>query len=162
MGAILIGTTAACPVRYGSAFAVAELGAGAVVLLLPLAILLLVPPLIALARGKFNPLEPLYFCLLAYGLLYVAKPAVRLVQGGNFAYGHANFEWAVFVSVLGLVAFYIGYFCPLGPMVAAHVPPMSGEIHFGRLRRLAWIYILIGAAGLWIYMQNSGGWQAFW
>src|SRR5439155_7298596 len=142
-------------------FATTELGQSAVVFLLPLAVLVLIPPLVAMVRGAFNPLEPLYFCLLAYSFVYVAKPATRLIQGDGFAYGQANFEWAVCVSIIGLLAFYIGYFSPLGPWVASCVPPMRREVDQHRFCLCGWVFIFIGGAGLWTYMEHSGGWRTF-
>lgn len=162
IGSIHLGTAGPSALPCGPLLAVSELAPGVLGLLLALALLLLLPPVVAVVRGSFNPLEPLYFCLLAYGFLYVAKPAARLIRGDEFTYGEENFHWAVLVSIVGLVAFYIGYFCPLAPWVASYVPPMSRGIHHDRLCLCAWVFILVGAAGLWTYMEHSGGWQAFW
>src|SRR3989442_11106995 len=133
-----------------------------VMLALCLGALLLAPVLIAAVRGVFFPLESIYFCLPLYAYVYLVKPTVRLLSEDQFVSGEHDLTWAMSVAIVGLFAFYMGYYSKLGTNIAAHVPAMADEISSHRLRVLAWTFIAIGAVGLWAYMETSGGWGGFW
>src|SRR5205823_3223950 len=49
-----------------------------------------------------------------------------------------------------------------GPWVASCVPPMRREVDQHRFCLCGWVFIFIGGAGLWTYMEHSGGWRTFW
>src|SRR3989442_4287002 len=133
-----------------------------VMLSLCLGALLLAPVLFGAVRGVFFPLESIYFCLPLYAYVYLVKPTVRLLSEDQFVSGEHDLTWAMTVAIVGLFAFYMGYYSKLGTNIAAHVPAMTGEVSSHRLRVLAWILIAIGAAGLWAYMEHSGGGREFW
>jgi len=124
--------------------------------------LLVAPVLIAAVRGAFFPLEAIYFWLPLFAYVYLVKPTVRLLSEDQFAAGEHDLNWAMTVAIVGLLAFYMGYYSKLGTKMADHVPAMTGEVSSDRLRVVAWTFIAIGAAGLWAYMETSGGWREFW
>ncbi|MBI3318634.1 MAG: hypothetical protein HYZ90_05780, partial [Candidatus Omnitrophica bacterium] len=130
--------------------------------LLALGLLLLAPLAGSALRGAFDPIESIYFFLPLYGYLYLAKPLIRMTRGEEFIFGEQNFEWAMWVSILGLAAFYLGYYSKIGSAISRRLPLMEREVSGRRLRQCAWGFILTGAAGLWAYMQASGGWREFW
>ena len=133
-----------------------------VMLAVCLGALLLAPVLVAAVRGVFFPLEAIYFWLPMYAYVYLVKPIVRLTSEDQFAAGEHDLNWAMSVAIVGLFAFYMGYYSKLGTNIADHVPAMTEEISSHRLRVLAWTFIAIGAVGLWAYMETSGGWREFW
>jgi len=133
-----------------------------VMLALCLGALLLAPVLIAAVRGAFFPLEAIYFCLPLYAYVYLVKPTVRLMSEDQFVSGEQDLTWAMSVAIVGLLAFYMGYYSKAGTKIADHVPAMADEVSSHRLRVLAWTFIAIGAVGLWAYMETSGGWREFW
>lgn len=127
-----------------------------------LGIVILAPAFVASIRRSFDPIEPIYFWLPLYAYMYLIKPVARIAFGDRFWFGEQNLEWAMSVAIIGLLAFYIGYYCRLGPDIAHHVPLLGGEVSQRRVRICAWTFIIIGAAGLWAYMEASGGWREFW
>ncbi len=139
-----------------------DLDAGVARLSLLLGMMLLAPVLVAVLRKSFDPIEPIYLWLSVYGFIYLIKPVARVISGEPFSFGEENLEWAMSVSVIGLIAFYIGYYSRVGHVVASHVPSMLSEVSSRRIRIFALILIAIGAAGLWQYMEISGGWREFW
>lgn len=127
-----------------------------------LSLVLSAPVFVAATRRSFDPVESIYFWLPMYAYVYLIKPAARIVFGEHFWFGEQNLEWAISVSIIGLLAFYIGYYCRLGRHIASYVPAMQNEVSRRRVRICAWIFIVVGAAGLWRYMDISGGWREFW
>lgn len=125
-------------------------------------LLLFAPVLLTSAQGGINIAESIYFFLPLYAYLYLLKPLARVLQGELFIFGAENLEWAVCVSIFGLLLFYVGYYGRLGFIIARRIPLMKEEVSPSRLRTLAWILIAIGATGLGIYMGHSGGWREFW
>lgn len=146
----------------GVLWPISEREPGLAGLALLLGVTLLAPVFLAAIRQSFDPAESIYFLLPMYAYVYLVKPVARVAAGEPFLFGAQNLEWAVVLSILGLLAFYLGYYSRLGERIVAHVPAMQAEISRRNVRRCAWAYILIGAAGLWAYMEVSGGWQVFW
>ena len=127
-----------------------------------LGLLLMAPVFVAGIGRSVDPLESVYFWLPVYGYVYLIKPTVRVILGEPFWFGEENLEWALSIAIVGLIAFYVGYYCRLGAAISKHVPIMSGAISQRRLRFCGWAFIAVGAAGLWTYMETSGGWRQFW
>ena len=142
--------------------AIGDIEADTLGLFLILGLLLIAPLFLAGIARWFNPLESAYLWLPVYGYVYLVKPMVRVILGEPFWFGEQNLNWALSVATIGLIAFYIGYYCRLGAAISKHVPIMSGGISQPRFRFCGWAFIVIGAAGFWWYMATSGGWRQFW
>lgn len=131
-------------------------------LFLILGLVLAAPIAIAWLRGALDPLESINFFLPLYAYVYLVKPLARIRAGQPFWFGEENLDIAIGVAILGILVFYLGYYTRLGTDLARRLPVLRGEVSSPRLRRCAWTFILIGAFGLWYYMQISGGWREFW
>lgn len=127
-----------------------------------LGMLLFAPVIAAVVRRSFDPIEPIYLWLALYAYLYLFKPVYRIASGESFWYGDHNLGWAMSIAVIGLLAFYVGYFSAFGHFIANRVPAMRAHASPQRLRFFALGLIALGAVGLWQYMEVSGGWREFW
>ncbi len=132
------------------------------VLLFLLGLALVAPVAVAAIRGSFDPLESINLWLPLFGYVYLVKPLARILTGQEFVFQGENLERALAVSVLGLVAFYVGYYSSLGRFIARKVPVMGGELSRRRLRMCAWVCITVGALGFYFgWLEAVGGWRAF-
>lgn len=131
-------------------------------LFLLLGTLLMLPVVLATIQNRLNWVEAIYYWLPIYGFIYMIKPIARFLMGEPFLFGEENLDWALWVAILGLLAFYAGYGSNLGPYLAHRIPPMDQPISSRRLRISAWLFIAAGFTGLWAYMEHSGGWREFW
>jgi oligosaccharide repeat unit polymerase len=131
-------------------------------LMVPFAILLAAPVVLASIRRTFDAFEPIYLFLALYTFLYLVKPFIQLISREPFIMGGAYLNQALLLAMLGLVCFFIGYYSGIGKRIAAKVPTITREISSKRLTIVAWGLILIGFWGLNHYIQTSGGWETFW
>lgn len=131
-------------------------------LMIPFGILLLLPPLAAIFRKKFNPFEPIYLWIILYAYLYWAKPLVLLLRGGAFYTGAAFVNQALLIAMLGLICFYCGYYLSWGKKISELVPALSGDLSSGRLYYIAIAFTIIGFLAFNYLIEISGGWRIFW
>jgi hypothetical protein len=101
-------------------------------LLLPLGLLLLVPFFIAFFRRQpINLLEPIFVVVFGYGLFLFVRPLYILTfndfETMNFLGSSKEaVPLALFFSVLGLAALYLGYYSSVGPSLASRLPGGGG------------------------------------
>ncbi len=134
----------------------------ALIIMIPFAILLALPPLLTIYKKEFDPFEPIYLWIVLYAFLYFLKPLTHVITGVGFRYGEEYLNEALFIAIVGLAFFYLGYFWSGGKKIAAILPLAAREISLKRLKIVAWCLILIGFWGLHTYIQISGGWYEFW
>ncbi len=127
-----------------------------------LAVMLAAPPVIAIAKRRFDPFEPVYLWIAVYAFLYFAKPLIQVLRGIPFTYGGAYVDRALFLAAVGLAVFYVGYYSRIGTWVARRIPSVGAGTSSRRLQWVAWTFILLGFLGLHLYIQHSGGWATFW
>jgi hypothetical protein len=88
--------------------------------------LVLTLPLVARFRGRrFDPFEPIVLFALAWGAMFVVRPAAILIRDDRIFYGVdilPTLDLAVFLALVGAVAFLIGYEAPAGRRVAGRLP----------------------------------------
>lgn len=127
------------------------------------AAVLIFPIFIAFLKKSFDPFEPVYLWIALYAFLYLAKPLTQIISGINFSYGAEFLDKALFVAILGLVCFYLGYYSSLGRKIGDWIPVIKSEISSKRLIIVAWIFIILGFLGFYYgYIRSTGGWEAFW
>lgn len=126
------------------------------------AMLLVLPPMISLRRKNFDAFEPIYLWIILYAFLYLANPLIQIAKGEPFTYGNEFLNKALWLAILGLAFFYLGYYGSWGRKIAGRLPVIKRAISSRKLTIIAWAFILIGFWGLNNYIQTSGGWQAFW
>lgn len=130
-------------------------------------LIILIPLILSLFEGKFDPFEPVYLWIIIYGYLYLAKPFVQIINNqafsyGAYNYGNTNLNIALLLALLGLICFYIGYYGNFGKKISNYLPVITSEISSKKLTIIAWGFIIIGFLGLNHYIQISGGWKIFW
>jgi hypothetical protein len=122
----------------------------AVVLALPLAWR-------ALTRS-FDPFEPVVLFAVAYGVMFVARPTVMLIEG-DLSYGvdvRETFPAAMALAFAGGVAFLVGYHLRGGVALARRLPApreistqaaIRGAVALGAIAGLALLGLAAGVAG---------------
>ncbi|MBI2035472.1 MAG: oligosaccharide repeat unit polymerase [Candidatus Liptonbacteria bacterium] len=131
-------------------------------IMIPFALLLALPPLLAIYKKEFDPFEPIYLWIILYAFLYLLKPLTHVITGVGFRYGGEYLNEALLIAIVGLAFFYLGYFWGVGKKIAEKLPVVAKEISLKKLRWIAWALILLGFWGLHTYIQISGGWFEFW
>jgi hypothetical protein len=93
-----------------------------VVLLVAIAGVLAAPVVLRVAQGRFDPFEPVFLFAIAFGVMFVVRPAAAVVSG-NYGYGIGNGEEVDFLpglttalaaALVGALAFIAGYLAPAG------------------------------------------------
>lgn len=128
-------------------------------------ILLIMPWLLALIRGRFDLFEPIFMFSLICFFSFVIAPLTLLSGQDSFlkfidAESVINPEALTRVtgiSFLGLVAFYVGYYSLLGRAVARSLPILPGVWRWKRLIGVILVYTLIGYALFGLLIWQIGG-----
>lgn len=116
-------------------------------------------------KGGFDLFEPIILFSLFFLAGYVI-PAVDLLDGTNvflrvrgFAFENqaATMNVALFYVLLGVIFFYIGYYSSFGNALARILPSFEGSWSVVRLRRVVFIYIVLGVSLLAVLVITSGG-----
>jgi hypothetical protein len=96
------------------------------ILILGLALVLALPLAWRALARRLDPFEPLVLFALAYGAMFVARPASMLVHG-ELSYGEVDlrrtFPAATALALAGGVAFLCGYELRAGAALARRLPP---------------------------------------
>jgi hypothetical protein len=89
------------------------------------AIVLALPIAWRVAQRRFDPFEPIVLFALAYGAMFVARPAAMLIEGQRIFWGLdvlPTLPRALLIALLGAVAFVVGYEVGGGRKLAARLP----------------------------------------
>jgi hypothetical protein len=84
------------------------------------------PIFVRIVRRRFDPFEPIVLFSLAYGVMFVARPA-SMIAGHHFVYYgprtstdiSATFTRVLVLALIGAIAFVVGYELSLGRRVAS-------------------------------------------
>ena len=96
-----------------------------VTLITGVGLVVLLPLVWRLRRRRFDPFEPVVIFALAWGVMFVVRPAAILIQHNTDFYGvdiAPKLALAIFLGLLGAAAFLVGYELPLGRRFAAWLP----------------------------------------
>lgn len=132
-------------------------------LLLPLGALLLVPFFVSLFKKRaVNLLEPIFLVVFGYGLFLFIRPLYILTfndfETMNFIGGSREaVPLALFLSIVGLTALYLGYYTSLGPYIAGRLPVGRGQVSPLRLRNYGLLVLLLGGALYGIFILGPAG-----
>ena len=89
------------------------------------AIVLALPLAWRIARRRWDPFEPMVLFAIAYGAMFVARPAAIMVHGESYFWGLdilPTMPRALVITLLGAVAFVTGYELHAGRWVAEALP----------------------------------------
>jgi hypothetical protein len=111
-------------------------------------------------RGRFDPFEPVAIFALAWGVMFVVRPIAIVIRDDTNFYGvdiGATLDEAVFLGLLGAVAFVVGYQRPLGARIARRLPPAPEQVD--SRSALAWSVgaAATGVVALLLFLLPSGG-----
>jgi hypothetical protein len=124
------------------------------------------PILLRIARRRFDPFEPIVLFSLAYGVMFVVRPASMIV-GDHLAYDgpltstnvSGTFSKMLVLALLGAVTFVLGYELSLGRRVASRwhgLPDLTSR----RVVVMALVTGAIGAVGVIAFfgsVESSSG-----
>jgi hypothetical protein len=131
-----------------------------------IAVTLLGPLAFRAMTGRFDPFEPYTLFVVAYGVMFVVRPAAMLASGSLVYAGPAReldvsetFTEMLLIALLGAVAFVIGYSLGLGKKLAAHWPRPQEATDTRRLLFLAALLAGIGLAAFLAILASLDGLQ---
>ncbi len=105
------------------------------ILVIGLGGVLLLPVVWRVAARRFDPFEPVFFFVLAWGAMFVIRPAAMLVNGDFTSYGidiSGTLPRAMLLGLIGGVGFLLGYELRAGGTLARRLPaPRRLETRLG-------------------------------
>ena len=115
-------------------------------------------------KGKLDLFEPLVLSNIALGVMFIGRPLADLITGETIFKGYNvlnTFNEALFVALVGIVFFQIGYFIPIGYKLALRLP--SPPIFHRKNSLLSgFFYVLIGGFLFSLFLKSSGGFSVIW
>jgi len=133
------------------------------ILIAGVGIVLLLPPASRIAGGRFDPFEPIVIFALAWGVMFVVRPAAILIRDDFNFYGvdiGETLDRAVMLGLLGAVAFVVGYELPVGRRLAGRLPESPDEFSPSRALAGAVAVSVLGVLALALVLLPSGGLDA--
>jgi hypothetical protein len=129
-------------------------GAIAVVLALPLAARII--------RRRFDPFEPIVLFIVAYGVMFVARP-LSMITSHDLAYHgprdstdvSSTFVEMLVIALIGAVAFVVGYETPFGGRLANRWRGL-GDITAPAVLRAGLLMGALGIAAFLLFLYSTG------
>jgi hypothetical protein len=125
---------------------------------------LLVPLVGRVVRRRFDPFEPLLLFVLAYGVMFVVRPAAMIVRDDVTHRGplHATdvsktFTEMLVIALLGAVAFVGSYSLPFGARLGRATPAPRDAFDPGRVVAFALLVALVGMLSFAAFLWYLGG-----
>jgi hypothetical protein len=137
-----------------------------VLLVAAIGVTILVPLILRVARGQFDPFEPYVLFVLAYGVMFVVRPTAMLATDSLVYVGPVRdldvshtFTEMLVVALLGAVAFVVGYTVPVGRKLAQRGDPHPENIDTRRLLILAGLLAGVGLAAFLAVVASVDGFR---
>jgi oligosaccharide repeat unit polymerase len=133
------------------------------ILVAGLGIVLALPLVVRGLRGRFDPFEPIVVFALAYGVMFVARPAEMLLNGDLSYYGvdvRSTISRMLALALVGGVAFVCGYELTAGRALA-RVLPRPREISTSAGIAGSAIMIALALVALFVMLWPAGGSKRF-
>jgi hypothetical protein len=128
-----------------------------------IAVVLLVPLVWRMVRRRFDPFEPIVLFAVAYGVMFVARPASMIAtgdlvyEGPRTALNVSNtFSEMLLVAFVGALAFVVGYELHAGGRLASLLRGFD-ELDLRRAVAPAVIVAAIGASSFLLFLASSEG-----
>lgn len=144
----------------GAAVAVARVSGLNELLIALIALLLMAPLALRIARGNFDIFEPLTLVNAVLFFMFVLRPAADIVLGFPALQQHEvepAFQQALLIVIAAIVAYQVGYFLPWGAGIAAALPAPSRKIRPGRAVLLAAVLTVVAVLFFGLFAVASGG-----
>lgn len=154
------------------ACAFAVLGGGAITtvklgtrpsMVMMIALVLLIPVMRRFVQGRLDIFEPIVAFTVAYGILFVVRPAADLATT-NFTYTVASASFDVtpgytkmlVIGLLGAIGFIVGYESHIGGRMAARLRPPVVQFDDRQAARLSVGLAVVGAVLFALYVRSQG------
>jgi hypothetical protein len=129
-----------------------------------IAVTIILPLALRVAQHRFDLFEPIVIFAVAYGIVFVVRPAAMLGEG-NMVYGLAGFSVSIdqtftemlLLGLVGAVAFGTGYGLPAGRWIARRTKSPPYEVDASVAAGLAVVFALAGASLFVLFILSSGG-----
>jgi hypothetical protein len=133
-----------------------------------IALVLLVPLARRLAARRFDPFDPFSLFVLAYGVMFVARPAAMLLDNSLVFVGplstldvSGHFTQMLVIALVGVISFSAGYWAPGGKQLASLRGDRRSNLDDGRLVTFALLLALLGLLAFVGVVAFSGGLDRF-
>ena len=120
---------------------------------------LLLPMATRAVSGRLDVFEPIVLSNIALGTMFVGRPLADLIGKETIHLGYdvlPTFNEALFVALVGIAFFQLGYFSLLGVWAAKRLPSPS-EFRPHRAAVAAWVYLLVGGCLFAAFLSTQGG-----
>ena len=135
-----------------------------VLLIIAIGLTLLLPVVRRFAFRRFDPFEPYVLFVVAYGVMFVVRPAAMLATNSLVYVGPAQdldvsqtFTEMLVLALLGAVGFVTGYSLTIGRALANRRPALRREIDLQRLLVLAGLFAGVGVAAFAAVVVSANG-----
>jgi oligosaccharide repeat unit polymerase len=123
-------------------------------------LVLLIPIASRARRRRFDPFEPIVIFALAWGVMFVVRPAAILIRGDTNFYGvdiRSKLGLAIFLGLVAAVAFLVGYELPLGRHAALRLPSPPERFSTPTATAGAYVVAGVGVLALALFLPTSAG-----
>jgi hypothetical protein len=129
-----------------------------------LALVLVAPIAVRIARGRFDVFEPIVLFSLAYGVMFVARPTAMVVDDRLVFNGprraldvSATFSEMLVLALVGGVAFVVGYGIPVGGQLARAHRRQAADPNYRVVVTAAFVVGCLGLFAFALYVGTSEG-----
>ncbi len=133
------------------------------VLVAGVAVVLLLPLAWRVVQRRFDPFEPILIFALAWGVMFVVRPAAILIRDDTNFYGvdiGSTLDKAVLLALLGAVAFVVGYEVSIGRRLARRLRPPPETFDSSAALLGAYAVAAAGMVALVSFLLSAGGVEA--
>lgn len=120
---------------------------------------LMIPLAFRAAQGRLDLFEPLVLANIALGVMFVGRPLADLITRETIHLSYdvmPTFNEALFVALVGILFFQLGYFAPWGAAWSRRLPRPS-SFHPRRAARAGWLFFVLGTVLFSAFLVNAGG-----
>jgi hypothetical protein len=133
------------------------------VLIIGVGVVLALPLAWRVVARRFDPFEPIVIFALAWGVMFVVRPAAILIRDDTNFYGvdiGSTLDRAMFLALLGAVAFVVGYESSLGARAASRLRSPPEDFSRARVVAGAVVVTALGVLTFVVLVIESGGLSA--
>jgi hypothetical protein len=131
-----------------------------------IAAVLIVPLVNRIRRGVFDPFEPLFLFALAYGTMFVIRPALTLASNDpGYALPYrtidlsSTFDEMLVIALVGAIAFVAGYSSSIGASLGRRLTIPRRPINAQLATVLAAGVAAVALLSFAVFVLRAGGWD---
>jgi hypothetical protein len=159
---VAVALTACAALATPALLVLTEPGTNAL-LITAIAVVLLLPVGIRLVQRRFDPFEPLFVFVLAYGAMFVVRPAAQLSREElYFAISFeeipidGTFTQTLVIALIGACGFMAGYFATWGRRTALRIPTPPVDINDSKAITAAWVLTATAVFLFYMFLVGAG------